>query len=85
MLSPDKIHHRARERVEMGGKRLIKFSRNSFFFKRTVYFGVHVLSLRSFVKNERNASSATVRYATRITTESSHLHHKVQGFHTPNS
>lgn len=31
MLSPDKIHHRARERVEMGGKRLIKFSRNSFF------------------------------------------------------
>lgn len=37
------------------------------------------------VSNKTKMLNATVRYATRITTESSHLHHKVQGFHTQNN
>lgn len=41
------------------------------------------ISLR--IQQTKIMLGATVRYATRITTESSHLHHKVQGFHTQNN
>lgn len=57
--------------------------RNFSYENHQLLFGVHVFPLR--IQQTKIMLSATVRYATRITTESSHLQHKVQGFHTQNN
>lgn len=52
-------------------------------YEFTNCFSVYTVFRNVF--NKTKMLNATVRYATRITTESSHLHHKVQGFHTQNN
>lgn len=57
--------------------------RNSAFYKTLTVIRSTRFSLR--IQQSKGILSATIRYATRITTESSHPHHKVQGFHTQNN
>lgn len=59
--------------------------RENQFERATNCYSVYTIFRYVSLTKPKIMLSATVRYATRITTESSHLHHKVQGFHTQNN